>query len=230
MTPERLKRIQDMLLNRQPDLTVCMEEVHKTHNLSAIIRTADAIGIHNAHAILTGKDSRVRSGTAKGSQNWVNLMTHENIDAAVSCFKQQGMQVLATNLSAKSVDYREVDYTQPTAIIYGQEKYGISERALELADTHIVVPMLGMAESLNVSVANGLILYEAMRQRQAKNMYGRGLLDDAEQQRILFERGHPVFAELCRQKSLPYPYVNEQGEIEANEDWWQKMQTHKSAW
>ncbi|MCU4675111.1 tRNA (guanosine(18)-2'-O)-methyltransferase TrmH [Catenovulum sp. 2E275] len=230
MTPERLERILNMLRNRQPDLTVCLEEVHKTHNLSAIIRTADSVGIHNAHAILKGQDSRVRSGTAKGSQNWVKLITHEHIESAVDSFKTQGMQVLATNLSEKSVDYREIDYTQPTAIIYGQEKYGISEKALELADKHIVIPMLGMAESLNVSVANGLILYEAMRQRQAKGMYGQIKLPLQEQQRILFERGYPVFAELCRQKNLAYPVVNELGEIEADDNWWQKMQTHKSAW
>ena len=230
MTPERFNRIQDMLKNRQPDLTVCLEEVHKTHNLSAIVRTADAVGIHTVHAILTGKDSRMRSGTAKGSQNWVNLQTHDDIESAVAEFKQQGMQVLATNLSEKSVDYREIDYTKPTAVIYGQEKEGISDKALELADTHIVIPMLGMAESLNVSVANGLITYEAMRQREAKGMYGEIKIAEAEQQRILFERGYPVYAEMCRQKQLAYPFVNHEGEIEASDEWWQKMQTLKSAW
>ncbi|WAJ70128.1 tRNA (guanosine(18)-2'-O)-methyltransferase TrmH [Catenovulum adriaticum] len=230
MTPDRLKRIQDMLKNRQPDLTVCLEEVHKTHNLSAIVRTADSIGIHEVHAILAGKDSRVRSGTARGSQNWVKMNVHDNIETAVSQFKQQGMQVLATSLSERSVDYRKIDYTRPTAIIYGQEKYGISDAALELADQHIIIPMLGMAESLNVSVANGLILYEAMQQREAANMYGQSRLPKSEEQRILFERGHPVFAEICRQKQLSYPFINEQGEIEASDDWWQKLQTHKSSW
>ena len=234
MTPERLARIQRMFSNRQPDLTVCMENVHKTHNLSAVVRTADAVGIHDVHAIMhidNPLKTRLRTGTAKGTQNWVNVHAHDDLDEALAVFKQKGMQIVATNLSDRAVSYTEIDYTKPTALILGQEKYGISERALAAADHHVVVPMLGMVQSLNVSVAGALILYQAQQQRLAAGMYGGECkLPIAEQQRLLFERGHPIFAEACRRKGLPYPLINELGEIEADELWWQQIQMTDEAW
>lgn len=136
------------------------------------------------------------------------------------------MQVLATHLSDKAVDFREIDYTRPTCIIMGQEKTGISQDAIALADQDIIVPMMGMVQSLNVSVASALILYEAQRQRQATGMYNRteSTLTEEEQQILLFEGGYPVLAEVSRRKGLPRPYINGSGEIEAPESWWAEMQ------
>jgi len=167
MTPERFKRISDMLAQRQLDLTVCMEEVHKPHNLAAIVRTADAIGIHRVHAVWPKTWIHKRKGTARGSQNWVDVKLHPDIGTAVAELKASGMQILATHLSDSSVDFRAIDYTKPTAILVGQEKHGIGEEALALADHHIVIPMVGMVQSLNVSVAAAAILYEAQRSRTA---------------------------------------------------------------
>ncbi|HAD40865.1 MAG TPA: tRNA (guanosine(18)-2'-O)-methyltransferase TrmH, partial [Plesiomonas shigelloides] len=134
MTPERFQRIQQMLALRQPDLTVCMEQVHKPHNVSAVIRTADAVGVHEVHAVWPGDRMRSLVSTAAGSNNWVEIRTHRTIGAAVGHLKAQGMQVLATHLSDKAVDFRSIDYTRPTCILLGQEKTGISEEALALAD------------------------------------------------------------------------------------------------
>ena len=90
---------------------------------------------------------------------------------AIAALKAQGMQVLVTNLSDTAVNFTEIDYTKPTAIILGQEKFGTSEEALALADQDIVIPMVGMVQSLNVSVACSVVLYEAQRQRQLAGMY-----------------------------------------------------------
>ncbi|MGL5433142.1 MAG: tRNA (guanosine(18)-2'-O)-methyltransferase TrmH, partial [Plesiomonas shigelloides] len=144
MTPERFQRIQQMLALRQPDLTVCMEQVHKPHNVSAVIRTADAVGVHEVHAVWPGDRMRSLVSTAAGSNNWVEIRTHRTIGAAVGHLKAQGMQVLATHLSDKAVDFRSIDYTRPTCILLGQEKTGISEEALALADHQIIIPMVGM--------------------------------------------------------------------------------------
>ncbi|MBW3166120.1 tRNA (guanosine(18)-2'-O)-methyltransferase TrmH [Ferrimonas balearica] len=230
MSPERLARINAMLDMRQPDLTICLEDVHKPHNLSAMIRTADAIGVPEVHAVFLGEDSRLRGGTATGSQQWVKVNRHQSIGDAVARMREQGMQVIATNLSEKAVDFRTIDYTKPTAILMGQEKTGISQEALALADHDVIVPMMGMVQSLNVSVASALLLYEAQRQRQAAGMYGQRRLDEAECQRLLFEGGHPIFARICRQKGLPYPRIDEEGQIQAPEAWWQKVQMSPSAW
>ncbi|WP_163935205.1 tRNA (guanosine(18)-2'-O)-methyltransferase TrmH [Paraferrimonas sp. SM1919] len=224
MSPERFARINQMLDNRQPDLTVCLEMVHKSNNLAAIMRTADAVGISKVHCVLDDESFRVSRNSSGGSKLWVDSQRHANINEAITELKSQGMQVLATNLSATAVDFREIDYTKPTAIIMGQEKTGISDEALALADQDIIIPMEGMVQSLNVSVASALILYEAQRQRQNAGMYGKRSLDAEICHRILFEGGHPIFAQLCKQKGLPYPELDDQGQIVADEAWWQRIQ------
>ncbi|EHB9087072.1 tRNA (guanosine(18)-2'-O)-methyltransferase TrmH, partial [Salmonella enterica subsp. enterica serovar Enteritidis] len=163
MNPKRYARICEMLARRQPDLTVCMEQVHKPHNVSAIIRTADAVGVHEVHAIWPGSRMRTMASAAAGSNSWVQVKTHRTIGDAVAHLKGRGMQILATHLSDKAVDFREIDYTRPTCILMGQEKTGITQEALDLADRDIIIPMIGMVQSLNVSVASALILYEAQR-------------------------------------------------------------------
>lgn len=226
MNLERYLRIQEVLKARQPDLTVCLEEVHKPNNVSAVIRTADAVGLHQIHAVWPNEQMRTLSHTSAGARNWVEVVTHDTTQEAVKHLKAQDMQVLVTNLSEQAVDFRKIDYTRPTAIIVGSEKSGISQQALALADQEIVIPMVGMVQSLNVSVACALILYEAQRQRQQAGMYQRekSLLPEQTIQRILFERGHPVLAKVAQRKGLAYPPLNAQGEIVAEQNWWNAMQ------
>ncbi|WP_023490390.1 tRNA (guanosine(18)-2'-O)-methyltransferase TrmH [Serratia sp. DD3] len=226
MSPERYARIRQMLATRQPDLTICLEQVHKPHNVSAIIRTADAVGVHQLHAIWPTPRMRTLVSSAAGSNSWVNIKTHPSINQAVSHLKDQGMQILATHLSDRAVDFREIDYTRPTCILLGQEKTGITEQALALADQDIIIPMIGMVQSLNVSVAAALILYEAQRQRQNAGLYHReqSALDAQEQQRLLFEGGYPVLANVAKRKGLPRPHIDEQGQVVASAEWWATMQ------
>lgn len=230
MTPERLHRINAMLDMRQPDLTVCMEGVHKTHNLAAVVRTADAIGISDVHAVWKNERMRVSGGSAAGSQHWVDVHNYSSTKEAIVELKKQNMQVLVTHLSDTSVDFRDIDYTKPTAIILGQEKFGASEQALAMADQDIVIPMVGMVQSLNVSVANAVVLYEAQRQRKAAGMYDTARIEEERRQRFLFEGGHPIFAQACQRKGLPYPKIDENGQIVASDEWWQQMQMTQEAW
>jgi tRNA (guanosine-2'-O-)-methyltransferase len=228
MSPERLARITQMLNRRQPDLTVCLEQVHKPHNLAAIVRTADAVGISDVHATWEDKAMRLSGKSATGSQNWVNVHSHETTEDAIAALRAQGMQIVATNLSATAVDFREVDYTKPTAILMGQEKHGISQEALALADQDVIIPMVGMCQSLNVSVASALILYEAQRQREQAGMYeGECKLAKEEAHRILFEGGHPIFTKLCKEKKLSYPPLDEEGQIDADAAWWLAIRSSK---
>lgn len=213
---------------RQPDLTLCLEEVHKPHNVSAVIRSADAVGIHDLHAVWPEKIKTLVSSAA-GSNSWVNVHNHDTLGDAVALLKSQGMQILATHLSDSAVDFRAVDFTRPTCIIMGSEKTGISQEAIRLADQHIMIPMSGMVQSLNVSVAAAVILYEAQRQREAAGLYEhpRCALALDEQQRLLFERGYPVLAQVAREKKLPRPQIDEQGHIIAPDSWWAAMQQKK---
>ncbi|NOI82382.1 tRNA (guanosine(18)-2'-O)-methyltransferase TrmH [Vibrio tubiashii] len=225
MNLERYNRIHEVLKARQADLTLCLEEVHKPNNVSAVIRTADATGIHKIHAVWPN-EMRTLSHTSAGARNWVDVETHDSIDEAITELKAQGMQVLVTNLSETAVDFRDIDYTKPTAIILGSEKVGASEQAKKLADQDIIVPMVGMVQSLNVSVASAVILYEAQRQREAVGMYDNEVSSVPEEtiHRLLFERGHPVLAKVAKRKKLPYPPLDEQGQIIADDEWWAEMQ------
>ncbi len=227
MSAERYARIRQLLALRQPDLTVCLEQVHKPFNVSAIVRSCDAVGVQRMHAVWKQR-AEMRKGTAMGSENWVYIQEHKTTKDAIETFKQQNMQVLVTHLSDAAVDFREVDYTLPTAIILGQEKHGATREAVAMADQQIVIPMVGMVQSLNVSVAGALILYEAQRQRQLAGMYDSQRVSEADCQKMLFEGGFPIFREMCDRKGIAYPHIDDQGHIQADSDWWQQMQTNQT--
>jgi len=223
MSMERYNRIRLLLKMRQPDLSVCLEEVTKPHNVSAVIRTCDAVGVHKVHAVWDESEN-LRKATTMGSHVWVKAQLHRTIEDAVGCFKEQGMQVLVTHLDDKACDFREIDYTKPTVVLLGQEKTGATDKAIALADRSIIVPMVGMVQSLNVSVAAAIVMYEAQRQRDAAGMYDTQSLDEQACQEVLFEGGFPVLFKECKRRNLPFPYINEEGFIEADADWWKALQ------
>ena len=213
MTPERYQKIIDVLNRRQPDLTVITDQVHKGQNLSAIIRTCDAVGIHRVHAVYDKGGFRPHTGTAVGSHKWVKTEVHREIETPISQLQAQGFQVLAAHFDERAVDYREVDYSRPTALLLGAEKIGVSPEASAQVDGCVIVPMMGMAESFNVSVACAIILAEVQRQRQAAGLYEHCRLDSAEYREVLFEWCQPVIARFCRQRGMPYPDLDDTGHL-----------------
>ncbi len=223
MTASRYQKIRALLARRQTDLTLLLEEVHKPHNVSAVYRTADAVGVHAIHAVWE-ENSGLRKGTALGSQIWTETFHHADTESAILSLKSQGMQVIVTHLDEQAVDFRSVDYTKPTAILLGQEKTGATAEAISLADQSVMIPMLGMVQSLNVSVAAAIILYEAQRQRSLAGMYDKNTLPEESAQKVLFEGGFPTLSKICKERGLPYPKINENGEIEADEAWWSSLQ------
>ena len=213
MTPERFKKLTTVLQRRQLDLSVVMDKVHKGHNLSAVIRTCDAVGVHNVHAVTPDPGVRTSKDITSGSGKWLKLHRHHDISSAVAAVKNQNMRVYAAHLSNSARDFREIDFTQPSAIMLGTELFGVSENGLDLADEHIIIPMLGMIDSLNVSVAAALILFEAQRQRLAAGIYDQQQLTQSDFANTLFEWSHPKLAEFYKRKGLVYPALNEDGEV-----------------
>ena len=211
MNPERFQRLAQALRRRQPDLTVLMERVHKGHNLSAILRNCDAVGVLEAHAIPPEEGLQIHSHTSAGTAKWVRLVRHRTIQAAIEELKGRGFSVLAANPGPDAVDFREVDYTVPTALMMGGELLGLSDEALALADLRISIPMVGMAQSFNVSVATALLLFEAFRQRDAAQMYDESRIDPVDLERILFEWAYPRIARHCRGRGTPYPSLGQDG-------------------
>ena len=223
MTPERFTRLTEALNNRQPDLTVVTDEVHKDRNLSAIIRNCEAVGIHAIHCVVPSGHYRPFRGTARGAWRWVNLHVHKQICEPLKELKANGYQLVAAHLCDTAIDFRAVDYTKPTAIIMGNEKAGLSESAAALIDQAITIPMRGMVESFNVSVASGIILAEAQRQRELAGLYGTNRLSEEEYQKTFFEWAHPQLTRFCRDKGLPYPALDDEGEVVDGPAWYQKV-------
>jgi tRNA (guanosine-2'-O-)-methyltransferase len=213
MLPERFRLLRRVLARRQPDLTVLMEQVHKSHNFSAILRSCDATGVLDVHAIPPEEGLELHRGTAAGSAKWLRVHRHPDVDGAVAHLRERGFRVLAAHPAANAVDFRLVDFTAPTAVMMGAELHGLSERGLELADQAVVIPMMGMVRSLNVSVATALILYEAQRQRAEAGMYDASRLPEEEYRRTLFEWAYPDLARRWREQGRPYPELDSEGNL-----------------
>lgn len=228
MTPERIARLRSVLDRRQPDLTVITHFVHKQRNTSAIVRNCDAVGIMRMHAVAAREDFRAFRGTGMGSHNWVEVVRHDSLSGAVETVGDEGMQVVAAHPGPAAGDYRDIDYTRPTALLLGTERAGLDDEALAAADRLVVVPMIGMVDSYNVSVAAGIILNEAMAQRQRAGLYDRCRLDEATWRRLFFEWGHPKVRDFCRARGLEYPALDETGEIADGPAWYQSVRTELS--
>ena len=190
-----------------------MDRVSKSHNLSAILRSCDAVGVLEAHAVPPVRGLDVHHGSSAGTKKWVPVRRHADVAAAVAHLRGRGFAMVAAHPAAGARDYREMDYTRPTAIVMGAELHGVSDEALALADGTVSIPLSGMVHSLNVSVAAALVLFEARRQREAAGMYGASRLPREELERRLFEWAYPSLAQARREAGRPYPALTEDGEI-----------------
>jgi tRNA (guanosine-2'-O-)-methyltransferase len=213
MTPERFAKLRAILDMRQPDLTILTDYVHKDRNLSAIVRTADAVGIGEVHCVIGDKEYRSFRGAGQGSHRYVKVNRHNTLAEPLTALKSQGFQVVAAHLSVQAVDYHEIDFTKPTVLVMGAEKDGISDEASDLADIHVTIPMVGMVESFNVSVAAGIILSEARHQRDLAGLYQKQRIDQASYDTLFFEWAHPKIRDYCRTHRFSYPPLREDGEI-----------------
>jgi tRNA (guanosine-2'-O-)-methyltransferase len=214
MRPERFHRLRTVLSRRQPDLTVLMDRVHKSHNFSAILRNCDAVGVLEAHVVIPdGGNLDLHHGTSAGTKKWIRVSYHRAVSEAITGLKAKGFSVLAAHPSPQALDYRDVDYTRPTAITMGAELHGVSPEGLMLADELVSIPMRGMVHSLNVSVASSLLLFAAARQRSDAGMYDESRLAPAAFEERLFEWADPSLARQHRADGRAYPKLGSDGEI-----------------
>ena len=186
MTPEREERLKNVLYKRQPDLTVVLENVFDPHNISAVMRTCDAVGIQDMYVLNTkiGKHKKWGARSSSSAAKW--LTVHEHSDASV-CFTELRKKfplILTTHLSSSAVSLFEIDFTNPVALIFGNEHDGVSEEIRALSDGNFVIPQVGMIRSLNISVACAVSLYEAFRQKQAASHYNKIKLPESDQQAL----------------------------------------------
>ena len=213
MTPERFSKAVQVLNYRQPDLTVVTDQVHKGQNLSAIIRTCDAVGIMALHSVYDAATFKAHTGTTMGTHKWVETKIFRDIDTPLKRLKDDNYQIVAADISESTKDYRDIDYSVPTALLLGAEKYGISDAAYPYIDQCITVPMMGMVESFNVSVACAIILAEARRQREVAGLYTQRRITDDCFAKTILEWTQPLVAKYCQKHGITYPELDDKGDI-----------------
>lgn len=213
MTKARYQKIMRVLSHRQPDIAVLVEDVYKPHNLSAILRSCDAVGIGEVYAVNPTGGIPTYNETSASADKWVNLTVHSDLSTSFETLRAKNMKVWAAHLSDDAVDYREIDYTQPTCILMGNEKRGVSEQASEMVDGHVIIPMMGMIQSLNVSVATAIILSEAQRQRQQKGMYNTVQLSEEAIAKQCFKWLYAKEAARLDELGQDYPALDDDGNI-----------------
>ena len=175
MTPERIDRLESVLNKRQPDLTVVLENVFDPHNISAVMRTCDAVGIQDIY-ILSHKIPPHRKWGAKSSSSaakWLSI--HQFTDAA-ECFaelRKHYKKIYTTHLSSDAVSLHQLNLTEPVALVFGNEHSGVSKEIIAMADGNFIIPQVGIIKSLNISVACAVTLYEAFRQKNNAGHYNQ---------------------------------------------------------
>jgi tRNA (guanosine-2'-O-)-methyltransferase len=181
----RAEKFRQVLAQRQPDLTVVMENIHDAHNVSAILRSCDAVGVLRVELLYTTeKFPRIGRKSSSSANKWLDRRRHSSIAECFGTLRSEGFRIFATHLGAGSVSLHELDLTRPAALVLGNEHRGVSDEAAAKADGTFRIPMMGMIQSLNVSVAAAVCLYEALRQRMAAGRYQQPALSRAELDRL----------------------------------------------
>ena len=180
MTPERREKIQSVLNKRQNDITVVLENVFDPHNISAVMRTCDAVGVQELY-VLNTKIPRHKKWGAKSSSSaakWLTIHQFENAEECFSELRKKYSKILTTHLSTDALNLYEIDLTQPVALVFGNEHSGVSEEIRTLADGNFIIPQSGIIRSLNISVACAVTLYEAYRQKMLAGHYNKAKLNE----------------------------------------------------
>lgn len=186
LTEERKGKIQSVLARRQKDLTLVINNVHDPHNVAAIMRSCDAFGVFGIHLYYT-KESFPSAGkrSSASARKWVKTERHQDAGKMIGSLREKGYQCLGTGFSKSARPLHHWDMTQPTAIVLGNEHRGMDPDIKIHVPDEIYIPMMGMVQSLNVSVAAATILYEAWRQREAAGMYDRPSFSEEERRELL---------------------------------------------
>ena len=186
MTPQRHNRLTTVLRHRQPDLTVVLENVFDPHNVSAVMRTCDAVGIQDVY-ILNNRIPPHKKWGYKSSSTAAEWLTIHQFTEAEKCFEEirkRYRKIYTTHLSDDAVDVFKLDLTESVALVFGNETFGVSEDIRGYSDGNFIIPQVGIIKSLNISVACAVTLYEAFRQKQAKGHYLQTRMTEAELQNL----------------------------------------------
>jgi len=173
MTPERKAKISRVLNHRQPDLTVVMENVHDPHNIAAVMRTCDAVGIQEIFVLNTqiAKHNKFGKKSSASAAGWLTIHEFDDTEACIKTIRQRYTKIYATHLGEQAHSLYYLKLTEPVALVFGNEHAGVTAECLSHCDGNFIIPQVGMVQSLNISVACAVTLYEAFRQRHIVGYY-----------------------------------------------------------
>ena len=186
MLPARKEKFERVASRRQGNLTVILENVHDPHNIGAVMRSCDSVGIFDLYVLYTEPQlnkERLYLGkrTSAGTRKWLNIHFFTEIEPCFKAVRQRYDTILCTHLGETSKNLYDLDLSQSIAFVFGNERDGVSQEVLPYTDGNFVIPQMGMAESLNISVACAVTLYEAFRQRWEKGFYTENPTTTAEE-------------------------------------------------
>ena len=176
ITRERAEKFKKVIANRQFDLGVILENVHDPHNIGAVLRSCESVGIQDVYVLLTediSSDRYVGKASASGAKKWVDIHLFYDVD---SCFKEvrkKYERIYGTHLSKDAHSLYELNLVASVCLLFGNEHDGVSEASLNQLDGNFIIPQVGLVQSLNISVACAVSLYEAFRQREKAGKYYR---------------------------------------------------------
>lgn len=181
MTPERTGKFQQVLSQRQADLAIVMENVHDPHNISAVMRTCDAVGIQDIYVInsVIPKHAYFGPKSSSSAAKWLSIHQFTSIEECIPVLKAKYQKIYTTHLSTDAVDLYAVNFAKESiALVFGNEHDGVSEEMRNHADGNIIIPQVGMIKSLNISVACAISIYEAYRQKKNAGHYDQPSLSE----------------------------------------------------
>lgn len=182
LTERRRERIEQVLDERTYYVATVLDGIYDRGNVSAVIRTAEALGYQSMHVVESQEHFKEANRVTQGTDKWLDIERYERPGGCIPVLRERGYRIVATELEA-SRPISEVDFSEPTALVFGNEKDGVSREMLEAADARCVVPMVGFAQSYNISVGAALALYHVFERRVAERG-SQGDLDE-EQKAIL---------------------------------------------
>ena len=173
MTPEREAKITKVLNHRQNGLVIVMENVHDPHNVAAVLRTCDAVGVQDVFVLTTviPRHASFGGNTSASAMGWLTIHQYDNMEECMAEVRLNCDKIFATHLGVESHSLYDLDLTGRVALVFGNERVGVTDECLKLCDGNFIIPQVGMVQSLNISVACAVSLYEAFRQRQVKGLY-----------------------------------------------------------
>lgn len=173
MTPERYQRLDSVLSKRQFNLTVVLENVMDPHNISAVMRTCDSVGIQEIYVLNTAIPRHKKWGSKSSSSaaKWLTIHQFSDLDECVKALRQRYKKLYSTHLGKEAVDLYEMNLTDDVALIFGNEHAGVSEALNACTDGNFIIPQMGIIQSLNISVACAVTIYEALRQKRNAGHY-----------------------------------------------------------